>query len=159
MSSNGSDAEPAGASSAGPSAAPGLVAASTGEPFAAPSGLIHNGEQASSSGGVAGEPTTGLASPTLSAQIEALRKEQHELRTAKKHLSQELRNAQRKKKRLCDRARQLTDGDLLHVLTMRKEARDRSSEQSRGSGNAASSTDGGVENSGAPNGHAADPST
>ena len=33
----------------------------------------------------------------------------------------ELRKAERKRRRLCDRARQLTDADLLSVIVVRKE--------------------------------------
>ena len=67
--------------------------------------------------------------PSLRSQIEALRQDQHNLVSVKKRLQSELRNAQRKKKRLCDRARQLTDKDLMSVLMMRREAREPSGTQ------------------------------
>ena len=136
-----------------------MVAPWSGEPLATALGLIQDGEVAAQTAGSAGAASLAPATPTLSAQIEALRKEQHDLRSAKKKLTHELRNAQRKKKRLCDRARQLSDGDLLHVLTMRQEARDRSSDQSQGPRNASSSTDGVAEDRGAPSGSAPEPST
>ena len=47
--------------------------------------------------------------------------EQHRLKTSRKQIVKELRNAERKRKRLRDRARQLTDEDLLSVMLMRKE--------------------------------------
>jgi ABC-type uncharacterized transport system substrate-binding protein len=56
----------------------------------------------------------------LAARIEALRKKQTELKEARMRLSLDLRNAERKKKRLRARARQLTDGDLVAVMMMRK---------------------------------------
>ena len=61
-----------------------------------------------------------LPKETLGAQIDALRKEQQTLKDQKKKLHKELRNAVRKKKRLCDRARKLTDKDLVAVLMLRK---------------------------------------
>lgn len=59
----------------------------------------------------------------LGAQIEALRKEQQTLKDQKKKLQKDLRNAVRKKKRLCDRARKLSDKDLIAVLMLRKNQR------------------------------------
>jgi len=57
----------------------------------------------------------------LNRNIERLKQEQQELKTAKKRLQKELHNAERKRKRLRDRARQLTDEDLVSVLQMRGE--------------------------------------
>ena len=47
--------------------------------------------------------------------------EQHRLKASRKQIVKELRNAERKRKRLRERARQLTDEDLLSVMLMRKE--------------------------------------
>ena len=47
--------------------------------------------------------------------------EQHRLKTTKKQIVKELRSAERKRKRLRERARQLTDEDLLSAMLMRKE--------------------------------------
>ena len=60
-------------------------------------------------------------SQSLNASIERLKLEQHRLKTTKKQIVKELRNAERKRKRLRERARQLTDEDLLSVMLMRKE--------------------------------------
>ena len=60
-------------------------------------------------------------SQSLNASIERLKLEQHRLKTSKKQIVKELRNAERKRKRLRERARQLTDEDLLSVMLMRKE--------------------------------------
>ena len=43
------------------------------------------------------------------------------MKTTKKQFVKELCNAERKRKRLRERARQLTDKDLLSVMLMRKE--------------------------------------
>ena len=60
-------------------------------------------------------------SQSLNASIERLKLEQHRLKTSKKQIVKELRNAERKRKRLRERAGQLTDEDLLSVMLMRKE--------------------------------------
>ena len=43
--------------------------------------------------------------------------------TNKKKLAKDLRNEERKRRRLKDRAKQLTDDDLLQVLRLRAEAK------------------------------------
>ena len=65
-----------------------------------------------------------LPKDPLGAQIEALRKEQQEMKEHRKRLQKDLRNAQRKKRRLSQRARKLTDKDLVAVLMMRKNQRE-----------------------------------
>ena len=65
-----------------------------------------------------------LPKDPLGAQIEALKKEQQEMKDKKKRLQKDLRNAVRKKKRLSDRARRLSDKDLVAVLMMRKNQRE-----------------------------------
>ena len=65
-----------------------------------------------------------LPKDPLGAQIEALRKEQQEIKAEKKRLQKDLRNAERKKKRLSERARRLSDKDLVAVLMMRKDQRE-----------------------------------
>ena len=59
-------------------------------------------------------------SQSLHASIDRLKLEQHRLKTSKKQIVKELRNAERKRRRLRERARQLTDEDLLSVMVMRK---------------------------------------
>ena len=51
--------------------------------------------------------------------IEELRAEQRRARAQRQEISRELRNAQRRKRRLEGRARQLSNDDLLTVLRMR----------------------------------------
>ena len=55
----------------------------------------------------------------LGSQIAHLRKQQQDLAREKKRLQADLRNAQRKKNRLCKRTRMLTDTDLLQIMRMR----------------------------------------
>ena len=80
-----------------------------------------------------------LPKDPLAAEIEALRKEQAELKAERKRLQLNLRNAQRKKARLGKRARQLSDNDLVAVLMMRKEQR-----ATRAGGQGASSSEAGA---------------
>ena len=55
----------------------------------------------------------------LGSQIAEMRKQQQELVREKKRLQANLRNAQRKKNRLCKRTRMLSDMDLLEIMRMR----------------------------------------
>ena len=64
---------------------------------------------------------------SLSALIETLRKEQQDVKTKKVRLQKDLRNAMRKKQRLTERARKLSDDDLLSVLAMRQNNRSKAS--------------------------------
>ena len=65
-----------------------------------------------------------LPKDPLGAQIDALRKEQQDMKEKKKRLQKDLRNAERKKRRLSERARRLSDKDLVAVLMMRKNQRE-----------------------------------
>jgi molecular chaperone GrpE (heat shock protein) len=60
----------------------------------------------------------------LAKAILQLQAQQAELREEKKRIAKELRNAMRKKRRLKNNARQLTDEDLVAVLLMRREAKE-----------------------------------
>ena len=73
---------------------------------------------------VAESMNNALPKDPLCAQIEALRKEQQDIKEKKKRLQKDLRNAERKKRRLSERARRLSDKDLVAVLMMRKNQRD-----------------------------------
>ena len=64
-----------------------------------------------------------LPEDPLSVAIKALKDKKNELKNAKVQLAKDLRNAERKKKRLRTKARQLTDEDLVQVLMLRKQAR------------------------------------
>ena len=78
------------------------VEAATGEPTAA------------GSNGAAVDPGQSI----LSA-ISSLKAQQKQLREDKKALSRELRNAERRRSRLKKRAKQLSDSDLLAVISLR----------------------------------------
>ena len=55
----------------------------------------------------------------LCSQIANLRKQQQDLARVKKQLQANLRNAKRKKNRLCKRTRVLSDRDLIDIMRMR----------------------------------------
>lgn len=65
-----------------------------------------------------------LPKDPLGAQIEALRKEQQDMKEKRKRVQKDLRNAERKKRRLSQRARKLSDKDLVAVFMMRKNQRE-----------------------------------
>ena len=69
-------------------------------------------------------PGSATADPLMD-QIAKLKTSQKRLREEKLSISKDLRNAERRKKRLRTRAKQLTDDDLVAVLRMRKDIRDR----------------------------------
>ena len=94
---------------------------------------VSRSEAAPESGGVVGnvEPAAALSNladgfkaalPTdaLTSSIQALKAKQKELRETKVKLAKDLRNQERRRKRLRTRARQLTDEDLLQVMMLRK---------------------------------------
>ena len=82
----------------------------------------------------------------LGSQIVNLKKQQTELIREKKKLQAELRNAQRKKMRLCKRTKMLSDMDLLEIMRMRaasaKETKDKAGEQKPGENAEPKSSDG-----------------
>ena len=53
-------------------------------------------------------------------EIQALKAKQKEAREAKKKISKDLRNAERRRQRLKKRAKALSDADLLAVMTLRQ---------------------------------------
>ena len=65
--------------------------------------------------------TTKVPPVSLTQQIEALKKKQAEMVAYRKRVKQVLRNAERKKRRLKEKARALTDDDLLAVMRLREE--------------------------------------
>ena len=67
-----------------------------------------------------GTVTASLPADALSSSIQALKEQQMQLREEKQKLTKDLRNAERRKQRLRQRARQLTDEDLVQVLMFRK---------------------------------------
>ena len=58
---------------------------------------------------------------SLTQQIEQLKKKQAEMVADRKRVKQVLRNAERKKRRLKEKAKALTDDDLLAVMKLREE--------------------------------------
>jgi hypothetical protein len=65
----------------------------------------------------------------LTKQIAELKAQQAQIMERKRRLAKDIRNAERKRKRIKDRARQLTDEDLMAVLMMRKEIKRAPDEQ------------------------------
>ena len=58
--------------------------------------------------------------------ISGLKEQQKQAREERKRLAKDLRNAQRRRRRLKAKARQLSNNDLLTVLTMRSEQQEKS---------------------------------
>ena len=76
----------------------------------------------------AAEPTAAAAQPTAAGgdvgknmleEIAQLKQKQKEAKDAKKAVGKELRNAERRRKRLKSRAKQLSNADLLAVISLR----------------------------------------
>ena len=59
----------------------------------------------------------------LNTKIDALKKEQVEMWKKKIQVAKELKNSERKRRRLKDKAKMLTDDDLLAVLHLRQDAK------------------------------------
>ena len=78
------------------------------------------------------DTSTGDQRKTLNEWIMKLREEQTAQRAERKRIAQELKNTQRRKRRLQSRARQLTNSDLMEVLLMREA--DKSKEDSTAAG-------------------------
>ena len=76
-----------------------------------------------------------LKTKSLADSISALRGEQLRLRADRKRVQQDFNNAQRRKRRLKEKARQLTSTDLVEVLLMRQaEKAEPSSQEAGGTG-------------------------
>ena len=56
--------------------------------------------------------------------IKALKEQQKNLKDERKRVSKVLRNEEKRRMRLCKRARQLSDGDLVALLKMRSDAKE-----------------------------------
>ena len=80
---------------------------------------------------------------SLSASIADMEREQQRMREERKRAAAELKNVQRRKRRLKTKARQLSNEDLLAVLLLRQEQRAalEQGEECGSSRGAASSTD------------------
>ena len=66
------------------------------------------------------EAMESLKTKSFADSILALREEQLRARADRKRVQKELKNAQRRKRRLKDKARQLSNTDLVEVLLMRQ---------------------------------------
>ena len=77
-----------------------------------------------SSSGV--EPTANAFKATcpILKDVLRLKEEQNALRKERARLAQELKNAERRRKRLKQRAKLLTDTELLQVMNLRRDERD-----------------------------------
>ena len=90
---------------------------------ARPSKAATDTSEASSSGEAARFISAAAAAPTMKARIAMLREEQKQLRATNKAKTREIRNAERRCKRLKEKVGSLTDEDLVEVLRSRAEAK------------------------------------
>ena len=104
----------AASSSAGPVDPAGRVVAKS----ALPGNLVNNVTERLRESSAA----EGVVLSTMAEDIQRLKEEQKRLRETKKQVQKELRNAQRRKSRLCKRARELSNEDLVAVLLQREAA-------------------------------------
>ena len=107
---------------------------SSGESAASP---LRGGDQANLAAaaelcGVDHDALQSLKTKSLADSILALREEQLRVRADRKRVQKELNNAQRRKRRLKDKARQLTNADLVEVLLMRQAEKAEPSSQEAG---------------------------
>ena len=105
---------------------PAEVAAGSESAVSTPAGAVPGTSSQAGPAGLASAIVTisdALPEDALSASIHKLKAKQNELRAQKQKLAKDLRNAERRKKRLRSRARQLTDEDLVQVLMLRKQQR------------------------------------
>ena len=79
--------------------------------------------EAPASGEAAAAPPHQGPRAALNSRIQELKRQQQEQKAERKRLARDLRNEERKKKRLREKAKQLTDDDLLTVLRLRQDAR------------------------------------
>ena len=105
-----------------PSSAAGGSTGSSGESAASP---LRGGDKANLAAaaelcGVGHDALQSLKTKSLADSIMALREEQEKLRADRKRVQKDLKNAQRRKRRLKGKACQLTNTDLLEVLLMRQ---------------------------------------
>ena len=77
---------------------------------------------AGAGGGLSTPLTQGPQRTSITQQIQNLKMEQAANRAARAVLQKDLKNAQRRRRRLKGRVRQLTNEDLVAVLVMRNEA-------------------------------------
>ena len=98
--------------------------------------------RASTEPGAKGKAPAEPSPACLTTQIQALKKMQAEMKAAKKKATMELRNLERKRSRLCNKAKLLTDDDLVMVLKLREEKVARREAEGATSGSASSSGSG-----------------
>ena len=78
--------------------------------------------------------------PTLDTKIDGMRKQSRDLKSERKRLAKDLKNAEKRRKRLRARCKELPAEDLLEVLAMR---RVRDAETAAASAASAGETEGG----------------
>ena len=93
---------------------------------------------AGSSGTASGSSASDLGGLTMKARIAALKEEQRRLRATNKAKTREIRNAERRSKRLKMKVGGLTDEDLNQVLRARAEAKAVAAKPAGGAGRATS---------------------
>ena len=86
---------------------------------------------------------------TVNSDIERLLEEQRVARAEKRRVQEELKNAQRRRRRLKYKARLLSQDDLVHVLALRKQESE-AAQASAGSERTAGSSSGGTPRPAAP---------
>ena len=97
---------------------------------------------------VAADASPGSGEVSLQSQIETLKKQAADVRATKSKVIKELKNAQKRKRRLQTKVRRLTDQDLLAVLLMRKDSGEAASSGAAPASGAAASA--GSAEAGAP---------
>ena len=77
---------------------------------------------------------------SLTSQIEKIKQEQRELVKLKKTKAKEINNATRRKRRLKDKARLLTDADLVQIIKFRRDEQETAAQMDAASSETANST-------------------
>jgi len=103
-----------------------VVDTAEGPPLGTPAIVMAEGSVSAAPAGAARPAAQAMG---LSRQIAELKVQHAQMLEQKKRLAKDIRNAERKRKRIKDRARQLTDDDLVAVLMMRKEIKRAPDEQ------------------------------
>jgi molecular chaperone GrpE (heat shock protein) len=122
---------------------------------AAPSDIVGNVSNGETDGGAASS-LANSRNKNLLQRIAELKAEQKKMKDQRSKVQKDLKNAMRKKKRLQQRARQLSNDDLMSVLLMRTDGEDgsgalcasQSSSSTRTGGNASSANSPSSEASG-----------
>ena len=134
-----SDGDDAGISSAGipaQSEAPAMAAGS------ASSGPVSDAASTTSKSSEAASSSAGAVSPLL-AKIEELKAQQAKMIRERRAVAKDLRNAERKRRRLKDKAKSLSDADLAQVLALRTQHAQELAQKKQKQGNESTGAEGG----------------